>query len=312
MFNKLNFKTLLIIFGSLLVLVILTQLFKIRGSERNFNSQLFTIDTAKISTIYIKPKGVSDEIKIIRNGSSWIIDLKGKNLRADINAINGMLSELAGIKADRIAGTDKSQWTEYEVTDSAIKVRVEQEGKIVADFLVGKFSYQQNPQKFTTFIRKNSEDETYAVQGFLSMTFGRGINDLRDKTLVNSTSQNITRVTFTYPADSSFVLSFENNAWKVGSEKADSAKTAGYISTLSRLSGNEFADEKTIQGKELFSVKIEGNNMQPTVLKAFESDAAVKYLITSSINQDAKFSDSRNELMKQIFASRKAFLISKK
>jgi hypothetical protein len=144
------------------------------------------------------------------------------------------------------------------------------------------------------------------------MTFGRGINDLRDKTLVNVPAQNITRVTFTYPADSSFVLSHNNNQWNIDSEKADSAKTAGFMTTLSRLSSYDIANEASTLGKEAFSVKIEGNSMQPILLKAFESDTIVKYLITSSVNPDVCFKGSQNELMKQIFASKKTFLVSKK
>jgi len=308
MFSKLNFKTLFIIFGSLLVLVVLTQLLKIRGSESNFKSQLFSIDTAKITAIYIKQKGNSEEIKIFRSGKNWSIALKEKNVRTDINGINSVLAELAGIKADRVAATEKSQWSSFEITDSSTKVRVEEGGKSVADFIVGKFSYQQNPQKFTTYLRLNGEDDVYAVQGFLSMTFGRGINDFRDKTLVNVPSQNITRITFTYPADSSFVLSFSNNLWSIGSQKADSTKAANYINTLSLLTSYDIADENTIQNNELFSVKIEGNSMQPIQLKAFASDSITKYLITSSANPDVKFKDNQNELIKKIFTTKKSFL----
>jgi hypothetical protein len=306
MFKKLNVKWMLILFSILLVLVLLTQFIKNRGSESNFNNKPVDVDTSKINAIYIKQKLATDEIKIVKTGSQWSISFKGKNMKPDQQAIGAILNELANIKVERIAATDKSEWVNYEVTDSAsIKVRVEQEGKIVADFIVGKFSYQQNPQKFTTYIRVNGEDEVYATQGFLSMTFGRNVSDYRDKTIVNINPSNISRVTFTYPADSSFILEKAMNVWKIGDVVADSAKTASFINTLAHLNSYEILPEPAPQGKELFSVKIEGNSFQPVQLKAFESDTLTKYVITSTMNPDVQFNGGRGEVFKQIFAYRK-------
>jgi hypothetical protein len=313
MFRKINFKWLLISFGILLLLVVLTHYIKNKGNERNFNSNLVTIDTAKISNIYIKTKISKDEVKITRNGTKWFVVSNGKNMRTDKQAIDAMLGELANIKAERLAASDKSEWGTFEVTDSAgIKVRVEEGGNITANLIIGKFSYQQNPQKFSTYVRINGEDEVYSVPGFLSMTFGKRINDFRDKTLVNVIPENITQISFSYPSDSSFTLKRNLNHWLIGNQIPDSAKTANFIQKLSRLSSYDILNNDVLGGKELFSVRIEGNNFSPIDLKAFESDSTIKYLITSSINPDASFSGLQGDLFKQIFASKKAFFVKKK
>jgi hypothetical protein len=313
MFRKLTFKWLLIIFGILLVGVLLTQLLKNHGSERNFNSRPVVVDTAQISSIFITHKLNNEEIKITRKGANWIIESNGKSIRPDKQAIDAMLNELANIQADRIAATEKSEWAAYDVTDTApVKVRIEQKGKTVADFIVGKFSYQQNPQKFTTFIRINGQDEVYSVQGFLSMSFGRNLSDLRDKTLVNVNPAAITRITFTYPADSSYILEKVNNSWKIGSATVDSAKLAGYINTLAHRNNFDILNKTSIQQKELYSIKIEGNNISPIYLKTFESDTTVKRLITSTMNPDVQFQGAKGELSKQIFVPKKSFFGKKK
>src|SRR5512145_2891390 len=126
MFNKLNTKTLAIAFGALLVLVIAIQLFKGgKESDRNFASQLFTVDTSKVSSIIITPKGNSDEIKLTRSGNTWTFQSKGKTYKPEKGIVGAMLNELLNIKADRVAATEKSEWSQYELTDtSSTRVKV--------------------------------------------------------------------------------------------------------------------------------------------------------------------------------------------
>jgi hypothetical protein len=311
MFKKLNYKTLLIAFGILLLLVVVMQISKRKNNDSNFKSQIVQVDTSKITAVYIKMPDKKDEIKLIKSGKTWNIVLEGKNIRPDEQAIMGMIIELSNIKAERVAATEKSEWGTYQVTDSAIRVRVEQEGKIQADFLVGKFSYQQNPQKFSTYVRLWGEDEVYSVPSFLAMTFGKGINDFRDKSLTAFNAKNVTRVTFTYPGDSSFVLSATNNIWKIGDISVDSAKCAQYLQSIQGYKSYELASEKSVLGAQVFSVKFEGNNMPAIEIKAFASDSISKYIITSNQNPGALFSGANGEIMKKFCISKK-YLIGKK
>jgi hypothetical protein len=309
MFKKLNFKTLAILFGVLLVLVVLMQVFKNRGSERNFNSQFISVDSAKITSFVIKARGAKDEIKISKSGSYWTFTNNGKTLKAEKGIMEGMVAEIMNIKAERIAATDKEQWAALEVTDSAsTRVKVYEGEKLTADFLVGKFSYQQNPQKFTTYVRPYGEDFVYAVSGFLAMTFNKDVNDLRDKTLVNVNSSDITKISFSYPADSSFILALDKNAWTINGEKADSGKVVEYLNTISHLTSYNFVGESVSQANQAFAVNIEGKNFQPVNIKAFATpDTTVRHIVTSNMNPDARFDGSKSDLLKQVFASAKKF-----
>ncbi len=98
----------------------------------------------------------------------------------------------------------------------------------------------------------------------------------------------------------------------MGSIPADSAKAASYISTLSHLMSYDILADKAPQGKELFSVKIEGNSFQPVILKAFESDTVFKRVITSSMNADVQFQGSKGELFNQIFVPGKSLMVTTK
>jgi hypothetical protein len=313
MYKKLNFKTLLILFSILLTLVLITLYVNKQNGERNFNSNIVNVDTAKISAIYIKPINSPNETKISRNGNSWTFLQNGKNIRTDKQAIMGMIIELSNIKAERVAATEKSEWETYKVTDStATRVRVEEGGKITADFMVGKFSYQQNPQKFSTYVRLTGEDEVYSVPGYMSMTFGRGINDLRDKTVANFNVANITRITYTYPGDSSFILTAGTNNWKIGENYTDSAKTAQYLNGLANLSSYDMVADNAQTGPLLFTAKIEGNSITPFEIKAFASDSVTKYIVTSDQNPETRFSGANGNIISKVFASQKQFFASKK
>jgi len=300
MFKKFNFTTLIIVFGVLLALVVLMKVIQHSKGERNFTSKFFDVDTAKVSTILINPHGSREEVRIVRNGKDWDLIKKNKTYRAEKKAVQPLLYELLNLKPDHLAAMDKSDWVQYQVTDTgSTRVRVEQTGKVIADFRLGKVSFQQYQQ--TSYVRTSNDDNVYAVNGFPAMSFNRSADDFRNKSMIQiNNPADIIRLVFTYP-DSSFVMKKENNNWNINGEKVDSAKVAGYLSTLSSLYGSEFVDDAVLPGNQIFSIKIEGKNFQPVELKAFSADATNQYLVTSSLNSEGRFSGTKGELVKRTF-----------
>jgi hypothetical protein len=141
------------------------------------------------------------------------------------------------------------------------------------------------------------------------MSLGRSINDFRNKTVIQCNKQDISKLTFKYPADSSFALIKEGDKWTIDGLLCDSVSVAGYLNSLSRLTGSYFVDEqKPLNGEADYSVSIEGNNFSsPIVVKAYESDTVNRYLITSSLNNGAYFSDKNNDLTNKIFVGKNKF-----
>lgn len=189
MFKKLNTKTLLVAFGILLVIVVVTQLFKSKQGDRNFESQLFSIDTAKVSAIIIVPKGGRDEVKLVKSANTWSVQTRGNTYKAEQSIPKAMLNELRSIKAEQITATEESEWNTFELSDtSSIWVRVEEGNKRVADFRIGKFSFRQ-PSTMITYIRLANDERVYAINGFLAMSFGRNPDELKEKTQTNQPEQ---------------------------------------------------------------------------------------------------------------------------
>ena len=306
MFKKLNLKNLLIIFGGLFVLVVILKLCEHSKGDRNFRANFFEIDTAKISSISIISRGSKEEVRIIRSGKLWNLIKKNKSHRAEKSAVESMIIELQNMKPDYVAAMEKSEWPQYQVTDTgSTRVKVEEGKKLVADFLVGKLSFKQYQQ--TTYVRLYNEDNIYAVNGILAMTFNREANDFRDKSMVRIGNPSfITKLVFNYP-DSSFTLVKELSGWNVNGIRTDSVKVMNYLNSIISLNGFDFVEDSEISGNQAFSIQIDGNNFKPIELKAFITDAANQYIITSSSNSEGRFSGAKGELAKRVFVGLKYF-----
>jgi len=325
--KKSSNKKLLIVFGVLLLLVAITFSADFFKKDSNYKSDLFTLDSAKISSITIYPKRKNEgEIKFTKTGKDvWNLTQKGKSYVPDKGGIQNLIDELLRIKPERIAATDKSLWSKYEVTDtSGIRVTVEQEGKIVADLIIGKFSYQQNNQadpnmqmnpymmnqpKITSYVRLNGENDVYGVQGLLSMTFGRDLNSYRNKTIISSNKMDWTKVTATFPGDSSFVLTNNGTIWNMENAQADSTKINNYIQTIEYVTSSEFADEiKPNAWQALYTLTIDKKDKTQIKVQVFPGDAKYKFIVQTTENPNVNFGSAQENIVGKIFVSKFSLL----
>lgn len=316
MSKKLNVKLSGIIFVVLLAIVVISQFFDGKD-ESTFKSVIVSVDTAQVSKIIIYPKDKNaPTVTISKENASWFVDDNGKKFLAENNGIAQILNTIAEIKPLRVAGKDKSKWEKYELTDSMATARVEiydNQSKLT-DFMIGKFSYQQptNPYdrqgKMTTYVRLSNEEEVYAVDGFLSMTFNANANTFRNKTVLKSNAENWNKLTFSYPADSSFILSKNMNQWNINGMPVDSMIAVNFFNGIKNLSAREFANDFTEYQSPTHVLKIEGDNMlEPIVIKAFTNEDLSKVVLNSSQNKDSYIDDKQANLFKKLFVSPSRF-----
>ncbi len=324
MSKKLNIKSLLIVFVVLLAIVVLVAVRDSKKGDRSFKVNLIPLDSASITAITIYPKSDKNTIELKKSGNTWELETKNKSYTAELNTIKEMLSTLTNLKAERVAATDKSKWGTFEVNDtSATRVVLNNGKRSGADLFIGKFTYQQpkNPSPYnygqqgtmTSYVRLAGDKNVYAVNGFLSMMFNRTADNFRNKTIINSDKLDWTRLSFNYPADSSFVLNKENNKWMINGLLADSASVAGYFNTIYRLTSSDFVDnEKPESSAPVFSLKIEGKNLaNPIQVNAFVADTTNGYLIASNQNKDTYFSNNKSKLTEKLFVGKDKFLKKK-
>jgi hypothetical protein len=178
--------------------------------------------------------------------------------------------------------------------------------------MIGKFDYTQPPQnmpqtgmrqqqgEMSTFVRLTDEKEVYVVNGFLRMNVSRDSEAFRDKNLTGINWNDISRISFDYP-DQIMTLESQEGKWALNNTPVDSMKMVRYLSTISRLTGQEFVYEHPSLGSPSHTVTIEGNNFTPIEIKAYPmADTNINYVLISSKNPEALFSGKKGQLFEKV------------
>ncbi len=323
MFKKLNSKVLIIILIVLGVIYYLSTL--IGNKERSFREMVVAVDTAQVTDIQINSVKDNLQISLSKTGNNtWEVVGEGNRYPADQSIVKNILGQFNEMKSMRMAAKSSTKWAAYEVSDSTgTRVVLKSNKDELADLYIGKFSYSQPPQGggqqqmqqqqqrgiMTSFVRLANEDEVYAVDGFLKMSYQADINAYRNKSLVNVNKDDISRLQFNYP-DRSITLSKEENRWMMNGQPADSANTAKYLNKIYRLNSSNFVDPSTQKlGDASYKLSIEGNNFSPVVLKAFPAaDTTINFVVSSSVNPGAEFDGTKAKLYEKVFVDETAFL----
>ncbi|HOK26901.1 MAG TPA: DUF4340 domain-containing protein [Bacteroidales bacterium] len=306
-------KTLLYILGVLLLILLITFLVKIPREKSTLETTLVRFDTAQVARIIIKPKSPDgEEFQFVKENGIWKVTQGKISSSPRPSAVSNILSDLLDIRPSGLVAVDRSKWPEYDVTDSlGIRVRAEnKKGKALADVVIGKFSYKpvQNPYggygggsiDGVSYVRLYNEDKVYAVDGFLTFSFTGGFDDYRDKTLVHATRSDITKISFTFPADTGFVLEKKDNKWMAAGIPADSTRTSDYLSDISYIDGEKFADDFKPVSSPVYKADIEGNNLLSITIKCYRQEDG-KLIINSSLNPDSYFETNPDGVFGRIF-----------
>ena len=309
MFNKISSKTLAVIFVVLLVLAGFYIYFDSSREERSFRTDIVNIDTSKITSISIYPKANNHkEIKILKEGNAWEVQLTNNNaVPAENSKIKNLINQLSKIKANSVAAQNESKWSEYKVDTSGTRVKVFEGNDNTLDITIGKFSYQQ-PRTMMTYVRVKGDKNVYETNGFLEFSFNQKPDYFRNNTIVNDDATHWKRLTFTYPADSSFQLVKDTtNHWNINKLNIDSSKTAIFLRTLSRLTGSDFVDnpDESLLNKAAYTLTIESSALGAVTISAYMD--STNYIIHSSQNPDAYFNGKKNNLKGKIFVGKNYF-----
>ena len=302
MFNKVSNKSLLAVFGVLIIIAVVYILVEADRGERSFKTDIVNIDTAKVTAISIYPRAVNHrEVRLYKEGNdNWKVNL-ADNETANVpeSKIKSLLDMLVQVKPTRVAAQDKSKWAEFKVDSAGTRVKVFEGDNNTLDLIVGKFSFQQ-PRQMNTYVRLNGDDEVYETQGFLDMAFNQKPDYFRNNVLVSDDPSGWKKLTFTYP-DSSFELVKNGNEWTINGTKTDSIKTAGYLRTLSHLSSTSFVDNAASNslGKADYTLTIESASKGAIMLTAYNDSSAT--IITSTENDGAYFNGAQNNLFQKVF-----------
>lgn len=306
--SKKNNRILLIVLVALLALYFGKRYLGNSG-ERNFKKELIALDTATVNKIVVDAKS-NDRVPITltRTGNDWEVSDGKITDNASPSVISGILASLASMKPERLITKSKGKWDANEVSDSlGTIVKVYNNDKQLADFVVGKFNYQQATRSMNTSVRLANSEDVYTVKGYLSSTYNRKTDDFRDKTFVNVNAKDLTKIAFTFPGDSSYVLEKTSNGWEIGGQKADSVNVNNYLSGLRIMNLREFANDFDPASHEHpYQMTIDGNNMSTVKVMGYATEDGL--VLNSSLNDDAYFKQGSFKPFDRLFVSKTKFL----
>ncbi len=318
---KNNHKTLIIVLVVLLGIFALLQLNN-RKRESTLRRDLVAIDTAKVTAIHLFPQAERGaELVFTKGERGWRIRKDSLEAPVEKSTVRRLLEAVTAIRPQQLVAVGEEKWAEYHVNDSlATRVQVMQGKKTVADLYIGKFTVERpagnNPYAYggrnvsgKSYVRAAGDEAVYAVEGFLPMTFNQDFEAWRNHRFVELTRYDLRKLTFTYPADSGFVLHNDSTGWHwmLDSEQPDSAAVADYLNAISYKRYSRFADDFQPSGEAQWSITIEQKNSKPTVLKAY-TDKKYHLVLHSSQNPDTYFADRDSSIFRTFFVPRGHFV----
>jgi len=319
---RFNNRTLFIILILLAGIFVVTRFTGVSRKGRTLNTDIINIDTASVTTIHLFPlTAKGEELVFQKKGNSWTVTREDITAPVDKSSFLNALGELLDLKTDQLVARSEDKWPDFHVNDSLGTRLIIKEGrKTTLDMIIGRFDYKpvqdpyggygQNRGTGITYVRSYDEDEVYAVQGFLAMTFNRNFQSWRDQTITRFTPAQLSKVVFDYPSDSGFIAQKTDAGWMVGGILADSASMASYLNSVSRKRNSNFRDDLKIGSPPDYRVTFEGDNIQPLVVQAYiQPDGAT--ILHSSINPESWFEIQREGLFSDLFMSIGHFISGK-
>jgi Domain of unknown function (DUF4340) len=320
MSKRFDNKRILYILGGLIILLALTILVKVPKERATIQEELVKIDSARVYKIIINPRiKEGAPFEFTRQNGRWSMQQGNIVAEPEKNSVQNILSEAMNIKPKSLEAVDKSKWNEFNLTDSmAIRVRfLDEKLKTLADIMIGKFTYSQvsNPYadpngngiQGTSFVRLYNEKKVYGVDGFLALSFSGKFDDYRDKSFLRLNKEDVTKISFLFPADSGFILMKKDSIWHANDHSADSLAVADYMNSLRFLNGQDIKDNFKPAVNPLYELKIEGNNLLNVSVKCFKSESDNEFVLNSTLNPDIYFTSKRDGIFDRLFKSEKYF-----
>lgn len=298
-----NNRTLAIIFFALLGVYLLTRLLSARP-ETTFRTDLVQVDTSLVDKIELHPKSEEGQIVTLqRNNGQWTVSNGDLTAPALTNAVGSLLGQLNLMKAKRVVAKQAEKWKDYEVDEeSGARVTAYADGNVLTDFIVGRFNFNQQTRQATSYLRLTEEEEVYAVDGFLSMTFGQDINAFRNKQILKlNTGEEVNSLQLQSGAET-VNLQKQNGGWLLNNEQViDSTEMAAYLAGLRYVAGNTFADDFNSGAGPDQSLQLQVNNL-PITINAYPYTGGDKdFVIQSSQYPEAFFASDSSGIYAKLF-----------
>jgi hypothetical protein len=300
------------ILGVLTVLTLVTTLTDDKKAAGNFSSTLVDAKPDQISMVRIDPGDGEDAFELKKLEDAWKVTTGSKVFEASGSSVNNLLSTIAGLQATQMVSNKRNDWGEYSVDDTTgIKVELFENEKLLSSLVIGRMTfaqsrnpYQQQPDAFT-YVRKGKEKEVYKTRGMLNMSLSGGAGNFRSAQITQFDKPDLQKIAFTYPADSSLVITKTDERWDIGIARADSANMESYLNSIRNFTSREYSEEEQPGRDPEFRLELAGASMDPVTVTAWTAENG-GYFVSSSLNRGTLFR-LQQEQFTRLFKGRSHF-----
>lgn len=310
MFKKINPIVLFALLALLLVVVVVLLRMDARRQQGSFLREIANADPEKTTSFVIIPKGMTDNaITIEKSGDQWMVGSHSKMHRANKEIIDRIFQMTNPLVPLQLIARDRDSLPKYELTyETGTRVKIYEGKSLRGEFVFGKMDFQsqmiqgQQRPKINTYVRLPKKDDVYTVEGYLGSAFPGDAAHFRDPNVIKANTAEIAKIKVEFN-NQNYEIVKEGTAWLVNGVPGDSATMANYIRTIGMQRSTNFAEEDA-EGKLTMpshKLTIELTSGEPIAIAAYPADPNHMYFITSSLNRDAVFSGSKNNLFENIF-----------
>lgn len=245
-----------------------------------FRSTLVSVDTSHVDRLVIE-QPERPTLTLEKSNRQWNVSgTSSEKYPADGSAVGLAISRLNNLNVTAVATREPEKFTRYRVDSTGIKVSLYSGEELLNSILVGAPQSGGQKRPLNNYVRLSHEDAVYAVEGLLQSVFTKELDYWRKKMVWKADQSNISQISFSYPADSSFTIEkTEGDDWVSGSDTLSYSAVSPILGKLSTLRVSGFADSLASDdfgmGEYILRVALSGGEQHELRLKESETDTSV-------------------------------------
>lgn len=237
----------------------------------------------------------------------WHLTSNKNIFLAEQQAVGQLISDILDFKIGNLLISGAEFFKKYGLEqEEALQATAKEGDAVVFDLLIGKSEKQDKTS--ITYTRWNGEDDIYANSSFPRAIFLTNPDEYRNRRLCNISRLKMNAVEYSYPADSSFVLTkTSSESWLIDGKQGNGEEIEPFLGTLGFVMSGRYADisRSALPKSPKYRVRITGENSEIFDIYAYQ--VAKNWYLTSSYDENSVWDASDLELLHRIFPSKKRF-----
>lgn len=233
-------KTTLYLFIALIVLGLVYYFWDVKGAaEREIRKEransLITVDQDSVGQVTLYHHG-DKALTYQRENGQWRITYP-VNTGAEQGNITSSLSTILDAKKDRTISDQLTDLKPYGLDNPQVKVEITYSDTGHAVLLIG----DENPTSTSVFVKRGNSDAVYTSKKNLLAQANKGLADLRDKSVLHFTVNDITRFTIDRKSGRDLEFRKYGGDWRIEGLNI-SANNSTIQTTIRRLASSSFVE----------------------------------------------------------------------